>query len=178
MTTKLSAWPAAALSASCALALLLSPVSGQPVKPRAPAIPEQTVPESALKKTETVTLNPFQVNTEKDEGFVASSSLAGGRLATDLKDTPVAYSVMTRDFIDAVGVTDLQSAMEWMPNVVSTMTAQGPVNDISGQPNGAQNVRGAAGGSANSRQQRNYFIFFAPMDSYALERYDMGRGPN
>ena len=44
----------------------------------------------------TVTLSPFEVSTSKDVGFVASSSLAGGRLAGELRYTPAAYSVLTR----------------------------------------------------------------------------------
>jgi hypothetical protein len=36
----------------------------------------------------TITLSPFEVSTSKDVGFVASSSLAGGRLAGELRDTP------------------------------------------------------------------------------------------
>ncbi|HKB89368.1 MAG TPA: hypothetical protein VKC60_02500, partial [Opitutaceae bacterium] len=43
----------------------------------------------AEKKETAVVLDPFTIVTERDTGFVASSSLAGGRLATDLKDTPV-----------------------------------------------------------------------------------------
>jgi len=70
-------------------------------------------------------LTPFEVRTDKDEGFVATSSLAGGRLSTNLMDTPVAYTVITREFMDAVGITDLDSAMQWMPNVVSSVNAQG-----------------------------------------------------
>ena len=67
----------------------------------------QTVPAPVrASETEaakdTVVLSPFLVSTERDVGFVATSSLAGGRLASDLKDTPVAYSVLTREFIDAV----------------------------------------------------------------------------
>src|SRR5206468_488919 len=48
-------------------------------------------------KSETVILSPFEVTTEQDEGFVASSALAGGRLNLELKDVPAAYSVITRD---------------------------------------------------------------------------------
>ena len=43
----------------------------------------------------TVKLDPFSVSADSDVGFVAASSLAGGRMATALKDTPVAYSVIT-----------------------------------------------------------------------------------
>src|SRR4051812_48882685 len=60
-------------------------------------------PTAALVRAQTVegkadapiVLSPFEVNTDQDRGFVAASSLAGGRLAGDLKDTPVAYSVLT-----------------------------------------------------------------------------------
>lgn len=52
-------------------------------------------------------LSPFSVSTDKDVGFVANSSLAGGRLSSDLADTPAAYSVITREFIDALNLTDL-----------------------------------------------------------------------
>ena len=41
------------------------------------------------KEAPAVKLSPFEVNTSRDEGFVASSALAGGRLNTELKDTPV-----------------------------------------------------------------------------------------
>ena len=118
-----------------------------------------------------VQLSPFEVSTERDTGFAAASSLAGGRLASDLRDTPVAYSVITRDFIDALNLTDLQSAAEWTTSSTASVD------------NGQQNfffnpvqytVRGAGGG----RPQRNFFPQFNNGDSYNLERYDFGRGPN
>ena len=55
--------------------------------------------QSAAADNAAVVLSPFSVNTSKDDGFVATSSLAGGRLASDLKDTPVAYSVITKEFL-------------------------------------------------------------------------------
>ncbi|MBL9203187.1 MAG: TonB-dependent receptor plug domain-containing protein [Opitutaceae bacterium] len=118
-----------------------------------------------------VQLSPFEVNTDKDTGFAAASSMAGGRLATDLRDTPVAYSVITRDFIDALNLTDLQSAAEW-----TTSSTTYPDN---GQQNFFFNpiqytVRGVGAG----RPQRNFFPQFNNGDSYNLERYDFGRGPN
>jgi hypothetical protein len=73
-------------------------------------------PVAAPKTEEAIVLSPFEVVTSKDVGFVASSSLAGGRLAGDLKDTPVAYSVLTREFLDALDITDLMAASEWTVN--------------------------------------------------------------
>jgi len=47
---------------------------------------------------EPLTLSPFEVNTDRDVGYTASNSLAGGRLNTDLRDTAAAISVFTKDF--------------------------------------------------------------------------------
>src|SRR5437868_9249069 len=95
--TKLVLFAAAALASPCVSSLL-----GQaaPVVPTRPA-------EEAVK------LDPFQVKADSDVGFVAASSLAGGRISTALKDTPVAYSVITREFLDAFNITDIVQAAEW-----------------------------------------------------------------
>ncbi|MBI5692463.1 MAG: hypothetical protein HZC55_20465 [Verrucomicrobia bacterium] len=142
------------------------------------SLPAQTLPPPPAAPTRTsvvtddaVRLSPFEVSSDRDTGFAAASSLAGGRLASDLRDTPVAYSVITRDFIDALGLTDLQSAAEW--------TTSSTVAVDNGQQNFFFNpiqytVRGAGGG----RPQRNFFPQFNSGDSYNLERYDFGRGPN
>ena len=134
----------------------------------------QSVPAPA-KKDEPVALSPFTVSTDRDTGFVAASSLAGGRLATDLRDTPVAYSVLTRDFIDALQITNAFEAAAWSPNTVISIASNGGGygDDVSGSP-GSYNVRGAGGG----RGQRNFFPYNSPNDSYAVERYDFSRGPN
>jgi len=159
--------------------------SNQPVKPKSKlalfagllalgsAADAQTPATS--QKEDAITLSPFTVSTERDNGFVAASSLAGGRLANDLRDTPVAYSVITRDLIDALQITNAFEAASWSPNTVISIsnTGGGYGDDVFGSP-GAYNVRGAGGG----RGQRNFFIYNAPNDSYAVERFDFSRGPN
>lgn len=123
---------------------------------------------------ETVVLSPFTVSTEKDTGFIAASSLAGGRLATDLRDTPVAYSVVTRDFIDALGLTTVTDAANWSPNTVLSATSNGTgIGDAVLGVGSNYQVRGAGNG-----QQRNFFPYFSPMEAYSVERYDFSRGPN
>ncbi|PTX98404.1 Plug domain-containing protein [Opitutus sp. ER46] len=143
--------------------------------PNAAAAAATKKPVPITTEDDTVQLSPFTVSTDRDTGFVAASSLAGGRLATDLKDTPVAYSVITRDFIDALSLENITEAADWAPNsvrVVSTVGA-GLGNDQSNDP-GSFNVRGSGGG----RGMRNFFTYKAPNDAYAVERFDIGRGPN
>lgn len=120
---------------------------------------------------ELITLTPFEVSTARDDGFVASQSLAGGRLAGDLKDTPAAYSVMTRELIDALNIIDLTEANEWMVNATS--------NDDrgSGELIGGVVMINSRGVSANN-PSRNFFLLPVNFDSYNLDRYDFSRGPN
>src|SRR5215217_3811556 len=93
------------LTVAAHFALTVSYMFGQ----AAPAPSATSTAEPAVK------LDPFQVSADSDVGFVAASSLAGGRIATALKDTPVAYSVITREFIDAFNITDVAQAAEWTP---------------------------------------------------------------
>ncbi|MDR0353129.1 MAG: TonB-dependent receptor plug domain-containing protein, partial [Opitutaceae bacterium] len=120
---------------------------------------------------EIVEMSPFVVETRRDDGFVAASSLAGGRLAGDLKDTPAAYSVITKEFIEALGITDVEEANKWAVNV-STSRGDGYSDLISRGINPV--VRGVASGG----QQRNFFPSTFKPDSYNLDRYDFARGPN
>src|SRR5437868_13004912 len=123
--TKLVLFAAAALASPCVSSLL-----GQaaPVVPTRPA-------EEAVK------LDPFSVSADSDVGFVASSSLAGGRIATALKDTPVAFSVITKEFLDAFNITDAVSAGNWSTN--STYTAGDNTNfGYGGNEAGQIRIRG------------------------------------
>ncbi len=130
---------------------------------------------------ETIELSPFEVTTDKDSGFVAAGSFAGGRLATELRDTPVAYSVMTREFIDALAITDLLEATHWMTGTTERITAFGGGGDVFGNT-GEFNIRGfisgGGGGGTGTPRFRNFFPAYSYSDSYNLERHDFGRGPN
>jgi outer membrane receptor protein involved in Fe transport len=124
---------------------------------------------------DTMVLSPFVVNTDKDTGFVASSSLAGGRLAGELKDTPAAYSVQTREFIDALNLTDLSDASKWSVNT-ATLQDQG-AGEIFSYGSGSTTQISFRGGSS-AQTQRDFFPFAVNYDSYNLERIDYARGPN
>src|SRR5262249_39766045 len=53
------------------------------------------------------TLSPFVVPAGEDNGYKATSTLAGTRLRSDLKDIAASISVVTKDFMKDVNVTDL-----------------------------------------------------------------------
>ena len=153
------------------------PMFAQTTPTATPASTAAARPVSASAKdseeAEVIVLSPFDVTTSRDVGFAAASAQAGGRLATDLKDTPVAYSVINRDLIDALGLTDLTAAADWTTNSMKFYDGAG-----GGDTFNITSPVSTRGVTANNLRQRNFFVYYGPMDSYSIERYDFGRGPN
>src|SRR5687768_16193187 len=73
----------------------------QPTPP-APAAAPPTPPSN-----EVIELTPFIVDTTKDRGYQAANTLSGSRLNSSLHDTPASVSVWTKEFIQDVGLTEL-----------------------------------------------------------------------
>lgn len=150
--------------------LSLSSLRAQVTSPPPSGTSAQATPRT---DPEAIVLSPFQVNASKDEGFIANSSLAGGRLSTELKDTAAAYSVQTRDFLDALNLTDLAKAAEWSVNSI-----QAPDDGNLGEAFGtvtSLRIRGV-----QAAVQRDFFAAggIPVLDSFNTERFDYARGPN
>lgn len=141
--------------------------------------PERRIPVTSEARPamdeDVVVLSPFEVRTDRDTGFVASSALAGGRLATDLRDTPVAYSVLTRDFIDALQLTDFTEMAQWAPN---SMETPDDVNQYMGNNADGGSIRISSRGVGSNSPQKNFFPIAYNFDGYNIERLDLARGPN
>ena len=157
----------------CLLGRLLSTaaIAGSLGTVAAQSLPVTAGPKAPKSGEETVTLSPFEVSTTRDVGFVAASSLAGGRLATDLADTPVAYSVQTREFLDALNISDVNEALNWTVNATTTP------DDGGGQLFGGTGSSTIRGVSSNT-QNRNFFAGGSNPSTYNMDRMDYARGPN
>lgn len=142
-----------------------------------PLVPAQTAPAPAAKQaqaqSDAVILNPFQVTSDKDTGYAADSSLAGGRANTPLKLTPASISVMTQQFMDDMNVTNLLDAISWSANVETR-----PQESIDSAPFGTFEMNFRNSGGAGNYPTRNYFSFLFNSDSYNSERMEFSRGPN
>jgi hypothetical protein len=136
----------------------------------APLLAQTPTPSSPspANKDGVVTLSPFEVNTERDTGYQAFSSLAGGRIDTALDRTAAAITVLTREFLDDIAANNFVDAAVWSPN--SFLVA--PTSDFSDY---RVDFRSANTGSSPSV---NYFGFSHTMDSYSTERLEFARGPN
>jgi hypothetical protein len=153
----------------CWLALLTSASVSAQVAPAASNI---NAPKFSTPAGDAIVLTPFEVNSDKDDGFSATNAGTATKLGLDMKDMAAPYTVMTGEFIEALGITNLQDAALWSTN-------GGPVIDAQGADQFAvpsmYNIRGV---TLNAGQQRNFFTTASIGDTYNAERIDFGRGPN
>jgi outer membrane receptor protein involved in Fe transport len=127
---------------------------------------------STAKEETTVKLDPFNVSANSDVGFVAANSLAGGRMTTPLKDTPVAYSVLTSEFLEAFNINDAGKAAEFSVN-----TNQFYNDGLQGTNGNTTVVVRIRGQNANT-PAHNFFPYAIAGDSYNIDRIDFARGAN
>ncbi|PTY02437.1 TonB-dependent receptor [Opitutaceae bacterium EW11] len=155
-----------------------------------PVLPAQTAPQPPADKTdqtdteELITLSPFEVNSSKDNGYAASSSLAGSRLNTELRDVAAAVQAITPEFMKDIGATNLQKLLVYTTNTEiagiggnfygGNAYDKGYSRGMLMEPQRTTRIRGLNDADIT----RDYFPSDVPMDWYNLSRVDISRGPN
>ena len=82
----------------------------------------QTAPASSSGSSGVadVELSPFVVQERADAGWIATETLAGTRLRTNLKDLPNQIETLTAEFMRDLGLTSLNEALIYSANVENT----------------------------------------------------------
>jgi outer membrane receptor protein involved in Fe transport len=138
-----------------------------------------TADSSSESDEATVYLNPFIIDAEKDEGYLAQNTASGSRLSASLKDTPAPISVFTTEFLNDIAATDLASLSDY---VINTERIPGFQNGLAAGSNQVEfdtqfRIRGLPA-SSNTGRSVNFFKFPIEVDSYNTERIEFARGPN
>ena len=150
----------------------------------APAAAQTPAPAPTQKSAEAVVLNPFTVTSEKDQGYVATSSLAGTRIKSDLKDLANSITVATKEFLVDVNANNATGLLVYTGNT----EVGGPAGNFSAanfnaevvehvpfrNPQNNTRIRGLASADLT----RDYFPTTITFDSYNTERVEVNRGPN
>ena len=108
-------------------------------------------------------LGEFRVNTAKDDGFMATESTSGTRVATDIINLPFAVSVLTEDFVKEFQLFDLDQQAPF----ISGMAAGDP-----SQGGGGTRLRGFV-----VPYFRNGFARSQAPDSNSIARTEVIKGP-
>lgn len=138
--------------------------------PAAPGLKQSSSDEALIE------LSPFVVNSEQETGWVATKSLAGSRLNTDIKDIAAPIEVLTKEFMDDFGLTSFADA------AIYTTSVEGAGDNIELGPGAGfgtgfpppTRVRGLR----NANISREFFETFIPSDNYNLDRVTIASGPN
>jgi len=140
--------------------------------------------KDAGKDDKILELSPFEVTSSKDKGYAASSSLAGSRLNTELRDIAAAVQVVTPEFMKDIGATNLQKLLVYTTNTEVAGIGgnyyggdtwdKGRARSMLVEPQRTARIRGLN----DADLTREYFPSDVPMDWYNMSRADISRGPN
>lgn len=140
-------------------------------QPLAPA----TFPSANGIREQPIGLSPFVVSANDDEGWNANETLAGSRLRMRFKDVPNQIEVLTKEFMDDLGLNEAEQAFMYTMNVEnrSDYVPSSFGNSIATPAPGGR-VRGLGAGTLS----RNFFQVRTPSDNFNLERVTVASGPN
>ena len=147
---------------------------------------QANTPITPPQPEQVVVLSPFVVNSEKDTGYQATSTLAGSRLNTSLKDLGASISIYTKDYLDDLGATSSTDLLIYATGMeaggsggnfsgessAGTATVIGPESRTN--PQTSSRTRGLAAPSFT----RGFFVSDIGFDTYNTERVTVNRGPN
>ncbi len=125
-----------------------------------------------------IQLSPFTVSDSGDVGYRAANTLAGSRLNSSLRDTPAVLDVLTKEFLDDVGATSLEEALNFSANYETSYGDLSGSSILTGAFPGANqglnfSTRGQVGALA-----RNFLATSFRPEFYTIERIDNSSGPN
>lgn len=163
-----------------ALLSLAGPVVAQTLSPAA----RSAVAPANSEPTE---LSPFVVSSNRDTGYQATSTLAGTRLNTPVKDLAASVSIYTKDFLDDIGATSSSDLLIYATGMEAAGAGgnfSAATNDMSEPRPTGQGARIDPQGSSRSRGlgsptfTRGYFGTSIAFDSYNTGAVTVNRGPN
>jgi outer membrane receptor protein involved in Fe transport len=137
------------------------------------------------EEEEILVLSPFEVQADDNtDGYVTSTTLAGNRLATNLRDLGTSLSVYNSQFMKDIGATDQRTLLQYTLGT----EVSGILGNYSGSGGGISPDTGAAyrnpqsenrvRGLVGADNSRDLFITNIPWDGYNIEAADIQRGPN
>ncbi|MEX0321304.1 MAG: hypothetical protein AB3N63_04055 [Puniceicoccaceae bacterium] len=137
---------------------------------------------------EVIELSPFVVETQSDEGYMATQTLAGTRLRTSLEDVGASIQILTEDFLDDIGAVDAEDYLLFTTNT-ETFGLGGNFTGASGAATGSDSINinasrndsGAGNrvrGIGGADRTRDYYKTAVPNDGYNTERVEINRGAN
>ena len=130
-----------------------------------PPLPPGQAPAAAKDVT---LLSAFEVTEQSGMGYRATKTLAGAGVAAEIRDLPSSISVLNREFMDDLMITNIEELSKFF------MSGEfEPAPEASISSGGAVRMRGIPTGNL-----RDGIYHPAILDSHAIDRVEILRGPN
>jgi len=131
-------------------------------------------------------LSPFTVDSGSDTGYRATSTLAGTRINTQLKDVASSISVYTEEFLEDVGATDSVDLLVYttgteVAGLGGTISNTGRAGNFGldfAPERFTANPTTRVRGLASADNTRDSYLTIIPLDSYNSSRVTINRGAN
>lgn len=143
--------------------------------------------EQIQDQEEVIELSPFTVSADESQGYQATSTLAGTRIKTDIRDLGAAISVVTQEFMEDTGATTLEDLFQYTTSTeiggldgnysaanLSSGGGRVDQDETRREPQAGGRIRGLA----RPNYTRNYFSTSIPIDRYNTGQITISRGPN
>lgn len=134
-----------------------------------------------------IELSPFTVDTTQDQGYRATNSVTGSRLNTLIKDIPMPLEVITEEFIEDTGSTDLRESLRYSAGIVLDSQNDAGQGNTFVNEGGVHNTEGATAAKTQTTIKIRGFITDSVLrdgfrrqyatDSANIGRIEVVRGP-
>ncbi len=135
-----------------------------------PSLPAQNEKTPPPPTGDTVVLSPFVVSSANDNGYLATNSTSATRVSLLIQDTPMAINVVTKEFMEDIGGTDLNKALGY-----SAINSDGNPGStgLAKSTDANFTIRGLQGFSLF----RDGFSAYGMVDMSNIERVEIVKGP-
>lgn len=132
-------------------------------------------------------LSPFEVTTEGDDRYYASNAITGSRLDVRIQDMPLTIEVLTSEFVEDTGSTDLRDSLRYSAGILLESQNDafqagtdnfGNVNNPEGATSAKSDSSFKIRGFVTNNTLRNGFRRQHSTDTVNIDRVEVIRGPS
>ncbi|NDV61556.1 TonB-dependent receptor plug domain-containing protein [Puniceicoccales bacterium CK1056] len=132
--------------------------------------------ETEQKEEEVVELSPFVVSADSEVGYVATETLSGTRIRSNLGEVGASLDVLTSELLEDIGANDATDALDLSGNV-TTWDKSGDQDAVQNQI-WFSNPYNSRGFLSTSVLADFFELGVQPLDFYSFTRLTIAKGPN
>lgn len=125
----------------------------------------QGTPRTAAHEEPAITLSPFEVSTEQDDGYRSNNSASGNKTNTAIRETPQSIQIVNASFMDDLQARSVADALLYTSGITEGQNPRGDRFEIRGFTTGIPFKNGFRDTGR------------APRDNANFDRIEVAKGP-